>query len=621
MDFFIIVKRKYSIFEHRGKIAAAMLFHLAGVCLVTLLVACTSTGYVPSSSRSAENYAQKAEEYSRLAKTASGKTKSGYLLSAAENWLRAGRPDAAEQALNAATFASPDFSSIIETRLLMAQLARVRNHPAKVLTALEGLPQPTTATALRIQIAELRAWALLTRNQGVGAARVLSEIAPLLVEPEKVRANRKALWEALRTVVDADLAALSASGDPILGPWAELAQIQRASQGKNPNDLTAAVQAWRLRHKTHPITEELINELLSRPPRSFSSSPSVVPPTLKMLVSHVALVLPSDGPAARAAAAVRDGFLAAWYAVYPRDRPTVTFHPFSGGAVKAAYQSAVAAGAGLIIGPLTKEEVQTLIQGKDDLPCPTLAMNYLSENAAVPARLYQFGLAPADEARQAAQQAWLDGYTRAFVVTSGNDWGDRVRQAFRIRWEGIGGTVVRLIAAETKPEDLLATLLKARSESLASGANPPSKGGDFVFLAAPAESALRLSPVLRQARLPVYATSHVLAGTEQDRKLPDARIIDIPWIISPDAMAARLRADLERLWPKDYVTYRRIYALGVDAFQLMGELTRLESDASARFLGVTGSLALDGKRRVVRQGVWTRIKDGQIISDNHILPD
>ena len=595
---------------HRNRISTAILLAFTSLYLFSLLTGCSSAPPLPP----AKGYEGSAQEYQRLAEAASGRTRSSYLLSAAEDWLRVDRPEQAAAALAAAAPDPRDFSMTTHAHLLAARLAKIHGRPMEVLTALENLPQPTTPTTSRIQMAELRAWAFLSQDQGAAAARVLTEVAPLLEETEKVRANREALWEALGTVSEADLPALAASTHPILGPWAELMQIQRTYWGKDPGGMDAAVRDWRQRHKIHPVTQDLIETLLTRPPRPRLPPPSSLPPPLKLMPSgQVALVLPIDGPAARAATAVRDGFLAAWYAAPPQGRPSVTFHPFVRGAVKAAYHTAVEAGATLIIGPLAREEVQTLIQ-ENDLSRPTLALNYLSEEAEVPERLYQFGLAPKDEARQGAQQAWIDGRTRAFVVTPTGDWGERVQQAFRAQWEAIGGTVLGSIIAETNPEEMLAALRQTDDHSLPSGTS--SNGAnrkDFVFLSTPPELAQRLSPLLRQAGLPVVATSHVLSGTKQDAELVDLQVVDLPWLVAPDPIAAQLRADLERLWPNDFVTYRRIYALGVDAFRLAGELSHLENESHARVQGVTGSLALDAERRVVRQGAWAKIENGRLI--------
>jgi hypothetical protein len=210
-----------------------------------------------------------------------------------------------------------------------------------------------------------------------------------------------------------------------------------------------------------------------------------------------------------------------------------------------------------------------------------------------------------------AQQAWLDGHTRALVVAPAGEWWERVVRTFRAQWEDLGGTVLQATAAG-EPEKWLAALLHSRGAPLPPGA-ARTTDNDFVFLAAPPELARRLSPALRQAGLPVYATSYALSGTKQDADLTGLRVVDLPWTVAPDPAAARLRATLERLWPADFVAYRRLYALGVDAFRLLGELPRLAAEPHARVAGTTGNLGLDAEHRVVRQEVWARIEGGRLI--------
>ena len=569
------------------------IFRLALFGALGLLAACSFTP-TEDENRPLEihgDYSGNAKEYQRRAESASGRMRSDYLLSAAEAWLQAKQLSEAAAAVRNARPDPRDLTQTARARLLAARVAQAQERSNAVLSALEGLPQPATPTATRLQVAELRSWALLTQGQGTAAARVLADAAPLLVDPDSVRTNRKALWEALRTVSDSELLDLAASPHPILGPWAELALLQRTQ--RNAGGLESAVQSWRQRHRVHPVTQDLITELLSQP-LPPPPPPVPVPPT------QVALLLPSEGPAAKAAAAVQDGFLAAWYVAPPSDRPTLIFQPFTRGAIRTAYQTAVRAGAALIVGPLGKDEVQSLTQ--DPISRTTLALNYLPEKTTAPAHLYQFGLAPEDEARQIAQQAWLEGRTHAFTVTQKGDWGDRVVQAFQAQWETLGGTLARTLIAESTPEELSAALRTSVSTT-----------SDFIFLATPPEPARQLVPVLREARLAVYATSHVLSGTDQDAVLGDFKVLELPWMVAPDSAAASLRTELERLWPGDFLTYRRLYALGVDAFRLTGELAHLESDPSARLAGTTGSLALDPGRRIVRQAVWAQVSNGRLV--------
>jgi len=113
----------------------------------------------------------------------------------------------------------------------------------------------------------------------------------------------------------------------------------------------------------------------------------------------------------------------------------------SDGGASAAYQNAVADGAEFVVGPLLKNNV---IELANDIlvPVPVLTLNHLPEDTLAPPGLYQFALAPEDEAASAAVRALGDGYTRAVALVPNNDWGRRVLRSFATELEGLGGTLL-----------------------------------------------------------------------------------------------------------------------------------------------------------------------------------
>jgi outer membrane PBP1 activator LpoA protein len=72
----------------------------------------------------------------------------------------------------------------------------------------------------------------------------------------------------------------------------------------------------------------------------------------------------------------------------------------------------VADGAEFVIGPLLPGSVTEL--ANDILvPVPVLTLNYLPDDTLAPPGLYQFALAPEDEARSVAARAIAEGHSRA----------------------------------------------------------------------------------------------------------------------------------------------------------------------------------------------------------------
>ena len=56
---------------------------------------------------------------------------------------------------------------------------------------------------------------------------------------------------------------------------------------------------------------------------------------------------------------------------------------------------------------------------------------------------------------------------------------------------------------------------------------------------------------------------------------------------------------------------QRLYALGLDAFNIIGALNTLRTYPYERFDGETGSLSLDNQLRIRRQLTWVKFRSGR----------
>ncbi len=177
----------------------------------------------------------------------------------------------------------------------------------------------------------------------------------------------------------------------------------------------------------------------------------------------IALLLPSKGPHAKAAKTIRDGFMAAYYKTLshqPSDTGVQVYDTSGAGGVTEAYQKAIQDNVGLIVGPLTKPEVQEIANIPRDVP--VLALNTLPNqnsnqgkgshhfrharlsgfSAEQRSKLYQFGLMPEDEVFAVAQLARRHGKGRAIIIAPKSEWGDRMAHAFSESFEFSGGMIV-----------------------------------------------------------------------------------------------------------------------------------------------------------------------------------
>ncbi len=547
---------------------------------------------------------------------------------------------AARRYLEAARTAPP----ALRPRLLMgaARAWLAAGRPREALAALPDVP-PGWPEAERLEAHRLRARAYAGAGNPLEAARERLAAAALAPDPAARAAEEDAAWEALLRLPGPYLRYLAdATADVRLRGWLELAAAVRLHPPGPAAD--AALAAWLERHPDHEAAAR------ARALREALGAPRGLPRKL-------ALLLPLSGPYGEAGRAVRDGFLAAWYAdLAPEERPPVLVLDTAAAPAAALYRRAVAEGATLVVGPLRKEAVAALAAA-GELPVPVLALNRLPPSGAgagaatgavpdkeahaadgatpaqgddvAPARLYQFGLAPEDEAAQAAERAAIEGWTDVLVLVPQGPWGERVRAAFETRLAELGGAVPEAGVYARGATDFAPVLraLLNLDESAARRARlarilgmrlafEPRRRQDAgaVFLAAFPREARLLKPQLdfhHAAGLPVLATSHVYTGTpdpERDRDLEGVIFCDVPWLLDPPERHP-LRARIAALWPERAARRPRLFALGVDAFRLAPYLADLEAGVGP-LPGATGDLALGPERTVVRRLRWARFRRG-----------
>ena len=551
---------------------------------------------------------------------------------------------AARRYLEAARTAPPALRPRLLAGAARAWLAAGR--PREALAALPDVP-PDWPEAERLEAHRLRARAYAEAGNPLESAREHLAAAALAPDPAARAAEEDAAWEALLRLPGPYLRYLAdATADARLRGWLELAAAVRLHPPGPAAD--AALAEWLERHPDHEAAAR------ARALRETLGAPRGLP-------RRLALLLPLSGPYAEAGRAVRDGFLAAWYAdLAPEERPPVLVLDTATAPAPALYRRAVAEGATLVVGPLRKEAVAALAAA-GELPVPVLALNRLPPSApkpaaapgpapepassgeapapdgattaqgddAPPARLYQFGLAPEDEAAQAAERAAIEGWTDVLVLVPQGPWGERVRAAFEARLAELGGAVPEAGVYARGATDFAPVLraLLNLDESAARRARlsrilgmrlafEPRRrqDADAVFLAAFPREARLLKPQLdfhHAAGLPVLATSHVYAGSpdpERDRDLDGVLFCDLPWLLDPPERHP-LRARIAALWPERAARRPRLFALGVDAFRIAPYLGDLEAGVGP-LPGATGDLALGPDRTVVRRLRWARFRRG-----------
>jgi outer membrane PBP1 activator LpoA protein len=316
-------------------------------------------------------------------------------------------------------------------------------------------------------------------------------------------------------------------------------------------------------------------------------------------IPHVALLLPVNSKRyARPAAAVNAGFLAAAKAQGWSPLP-IRVYPVSGDPqnVITGYRQALAAGARVVVGPLTRDAVSALA-ASDVVAVPTLALNVPDDRSTMPPNLYTLSLQIEAEARQVARLAFKEGRRNAVTINGGTPLLRRMHQAFVDEFTHLGGRHVAEYAFTADVDGL-----ERIRQAVGIG------GADMAFLALDFRQAGLMRSYLDP--LPLYATSQVNpgnAGPLAGFDLGNIRFVDMPWLVQPDHPAVMIypRQDYH-----DEIDLDRLYALGIDAFRIAQNLLNNRPDTALD--GVTGHITLGRNHHFMRELPVAQFSDGKLL--------
>lgn len=533
-----------------------------------------------------------------------------YRLDAIELMLEAGAVDDAVDTLQQISNVS-SFSPELQLRysLIRANIALANEEPEVALRSLQNAvstPINTLAPDTQVTLRELRAESFFQNEQYIAATRERIQLIPLLDDEGKVR-NNNAIWQILST------APKSVTGDSAINPdsyelrgWLELVRLVENNQYDIQGQLSAMEQ-WRNTWTSH-------------------SAAAILPDALQMVYTiwqrrprEIALVLPVQEPLGKA---ISEGFLSAYYDALAkgRDVPQVRIYDTSYQAEPLIYYDrAVEDGAQLIIGPLLKDAVRRMQRSRRPMPVPTLALNYGDPEGGAPQDLYQFGLAPEDEIKQAADTAWKAGHRFAAVLTpSGGDY-QRIQDSFVNYWTGLGGTIVSVDSFGDARD--YSTVIKRVFSIDASEARAAQvrnlvprenvqfvprrrQDVDFIFLLANPNEGRQIKPTLAfhfADDVPVYAMPSIYDGgtnTTANRDLNTVVFNDAPWVLENNDP---LKESVTSTWAAATGPIQRLRAMGVDAYRLYLRMELMRDYPYTRLSGATGVLHYQADGGIHRQ--------------------
>lgn len=570
-----------------------------------------------------QRYQEAAELYLDLVNRAPADNRALYQLLAADSLIHDGQLDKAEALLKQIQPAALPSRESFRLELVRASLALERHQPETVLEILQVLPKNASRDAA-IRYHSLRAAALKELQQKLPYARELMVLDGLQQDDEQQLQTQLGILDTLTRFRPRDLQEQMPDADSTTRGWMELAALLRDFPS-TPEEIIAPYREWRDLFPDHPALPQLLTSY-------FRLQQQRAP----LEVNQIAVLLPLSGPYARAAATIRDGLLAAWYADPDENRPPIRFYDSSNPEqVWPLLNQAADEGASIVIGPLAKPAVEQLARA-GSLPLPVLALNQVNTDSIPPQGLYQYSLSPEDEARQVAIWAAWQGYSQPALLYPATPLGKRMAGAFMKAWRALGGTSMRtrdydpasgdystpvaeLVMAEERKaqlEKLKEAQEKAKEEGLEEvDYELPPRGIDFVFAIGNNRQMRQIRPMIQfhyAEDLPVFTTSRAWRGRldhDESFDLAGLMLPEMPWILEDKPGDPLSRTALEASLPPRTRKYLRLVPMGVDAYQVLPLLRSLESREAEPFPGRTGLLYLNEQRQLLRRMTWVSLEN------------
>jgi len=469
---------------------------------------------------------------------------------------------------------------------------------------------------------KIRSESTLAIGKPKESAVLRMQISAYLKTSTEVERNHDFIWAALNQMPESLITEeLSKPQTTQTRGWLELNLIARLSN-LQPEKIKPWIKKWNALYTGHAAGKTFVSNVLEESKKS------------NIRPKRIALMLPFSGRLDQVSKAIQNGFLYAYYQERtvqdPSLKPQIDIINASTDSAdfNIQYNKAIEDGADFVVGPINKDLVE-LLQTHESLQVPTLTLNYGNDANQSHLNLYQFGLRPEDEAEQIANYALANGKTHALTLVPDTQWGKRLHQAFKSQFEALGGLVV---GSETYPSQksdysvsikklLNLTTSNLRKSMIQQVIGQPVKFDprrrqdvDMIFIAANSRQARLIKPQLKfhhAQGLPIYATSHISssdANINDDRDLNGILFTDIPWILENKNNLDH--QNISKLWPDSSDRFSRLFALGIDAYQLIPSLYRLKINPQMSILQHTGVLTVDNKGRVKRSLLMATYKKG-----------
>ncbi|MBY4838612.1 penicillin-binding protein activator [Pantoea sp. DY-5] len=500
------------------------------------------------------------------------------------------------------------------------------------------------------------------------------------------QSNIDATWQALTQMTQDQINSLVINADEnTLQGWLDLLNTWRANS-QDPQMLKAAIQDWQTRYPQNPGAKTLPTQL------------SQVQNFTKASTNTIALLLPLNGQAQVFANAIQKGFTDARNGVLNAPAPApqaapapttadasaqptadansvvspavadntppqteqsqpaaqpaaaqgnsnaqVKVYDTSSQPIAQVMQQAQQDGATLVVGPLLKNDVETV--ANSNTPLNVLALNEPEQIQNHPNICY-FALSPEDEARDAAHHIYEQGKRQPLLLVPRSSYGDRISKAFAQEWQTLGGSTVlqqrfggvgelkqginsgagialsgtplNVEPAQSQSVAIAGLTIPAPQTSAPAPTADASSGSvDAVYIVASQDELQLIKPMIAMRtssrnNTALYASSRSAqagAGPDFRLEMDGLQFSDIPLLSGSNP---GLMQQAAKSFNNDY-SLVRLYAMGIDAWTLANNFNQMRQVPGFAIDGNTGKLNADTDCVINRKLAWNQYRQGQIV--------
>ncbi|WP_199450486.1 penicillin-binding protein activator [Vibrio harveyi] len=585
---------------------------LTPVALAITLAACSSGPRQPDSVDITLEPTQSVQNYMIQADSTEGSLQNDWLIMATKAAIQANELDQAELLIKRLSRQQLSEVQQAEWQLARATLQQKQGKYSQLLQGLNFKPWWKLPSEQWKDYYELRADAYQSLNQPFEANRQLVAEGQYASSAEQREISSR-IWMNFGSYSENELTALQTEpSEDVLDGWLQLA-IYAKTLSSNIPQLKNTLEHWLSENPSHPAavyTPAEIQNILSL---------EIVKP------NNTALLLPLTGKFAPQAQLIRDGFIFAMMNDQARD-PSATLtvidtHAYSADQIK---QRLINENIDFVVGPLQKENVEklqaTLDGSETGVKIPTLALNIPEEVQAGTDMCY-LALSPEQEVAQAAKYLFSQGYQFPMILAPNGVYGQRVVEAFNEEWSKYSSNKVATsyfgdkrqlqkningVFGLQESQQRIAQMQSLMRISLES--QPRSRRDvDAVYIVARSSELTLIKPFIEVAINPdakppkLFSNSRSNSGGATYEDLSGVAYSDIPMLINPDPTIA---TQMNELWPDQSNMEKRLEALGMDAYKLLGELPQMKLLPGYSVDGQTGVLSINNNCVVQRELDW-----------------